>query len=318
MITDQEFSDAAQRIVDGGLVAFPTETVYGLGANALDVDAVSKVFELKGRPTFDPLIVHVASPKDLDDLISDFPRPIEHLVNEFWPGPLSVVLPKRRGIPDLVTSGLPSVAVRCPSHPDAARLIRNAGVPIAAPSANRFGCISPTTADHVREQFREAAPMILDGGPCQVGVESTVVGFQDDDVILYRPGGVTIEAIEEVVGSVRHAGTDDSSPSSPGQLTKHYAPSVTLEIASGRIQAGIGERLGLLGFSPSEEAQSGEEYCHIEFLTESGSLREAAANLFAAMRRLDAAGVDRIIARPVPEVGLGVAIMDRLRRASAS
>jgi len=317
LITDEQFAAAAEAIRAGNLVAFPTETVYGLGANALDSLAVAKVFELKDRPSFDPLIVHIADEQDLVSLVLEIPPQIKRLIDRFWPGPLSVVLPRRAHVPDLVTSGLPSVAVRCPSHPQARELIRRAGVPVAAPSANRFGRISPTTAKHVWEQFGDSLPMVLDAGPCEVGVESTVIGFDGDAVVLYRPGGVPLEELEAEVGKIKIAGTDDNSPASPGQLTKHYAPKTPLVITDQEVVPAPNERVGLLSLSESVEPDASEGFACVEFLSDSGSLRQAAANLFAAMRRLDEQNLDRIIARPVPEIDLGLAIMDRLRRAAA-
>lgn len=300
----------------GGLVAFPTETVYGLGANALDSKAVAKVFELKGRPSFDPLIVHVSEPEQIASLVETVPDPIQRLIDRFWPGPLSVVLPRKPHIPDLVTSGLPSVAIRCPGHPDARELIRRAGVPIAAPSANRFGCISPTTAQHVFEQFGDRLPMLLDSGPCEVGVESTVIGFDGEAVVLYRPGGISLEDLQKEVGRLKRAGTEDQTPASPGQLSQHYAPATPLVISAENPAKPPGVRLGLISLSPNTENEATDTYQAVEFLSQQGCLQEAASNLFAAMRRLDAANLDQIIARPIPQVGLGLAIMDRLSRAS--
>ena len=317
MITEEQFREAASLLREGKLVAFPTETVYGLAANALNSDAVARIFEVKGRPSFDPLIVHIANAADLRKWVEEVPESIQKIVDEFWPGPISVVLPKTATIPDIVTSGSPTVAIRCPDHIAARRLIDLAGVPIAAPSANRFGCISPTTAQHVREQLGDAVPSVLDDGPCKVGVESTVVGYDGNRVIIYRPGGITREAIEGLVGKTFLAGTDDQSPSSPGQLTKHYAPRTPLVISADPISPSHDERIGLLTLSEESEIDSFSPYSKVEFLSPEGSLTEAAANLFAAMRRLDAAELDRIIARPVPETNLGLAIMDRLRRASA-
>ena len=203
MVTEQEIIAAANAIRQGALVAFPTETVYGLGANALDAEAVAKIFELKGRPRFDPLIVHVANREHLDALVEHVPVAAKNLIEQFWPGPLSVVLPKNPCVPDVVTAGLPTVAVRCPAHGVAKTLIESAGVPIAAPSANLFCAVSPTTAHHVADQFADRVPHILDGGPCSVGVESTVVSFLDGQPTLLRPGGVTVDEIEEVMGRIR-------------------------------------------------------------------------------------------------------------------
>ncbi len=312
MATEQEILSAADVIRDGGLVAFPTETVYGLGANALNADAVAQIFELKGRPRFDPLIVHVARPDDLPTLVERVPQPAWDLIARFWPGPLSVVLQKRDIVPDIVTAGLPGVAVRCSADPIARRLIEAAGVPIAAPSANVFCAVSPTTAQHVVEQFGERLSMVLDGGPCEVGIESTVVSLLDDRPVLLRPGGITVEEIEEVLGSLKIAAADGSQPASPGQLPRHYAPSTPLVLTTDLPPPG--RRIGLLTFGPPLNTT---DFAAVEVLSERACPREAAANLFAAMRRLDALKLDYIIARPVPEAGLGHAIMDRLQRAAA-
>ena len=304
---------AAAAIRNGDLVAFPTETVYGLGANALAADAVTKIFELKGRPHFDPLIVHIAEPAQINQFVKRVPALAERLIEEFWPGPLSVVLPKQNCIPDIVTSGLDNVAIRCPAHPIAQQLIESAGVPIAAPSANKFCAISPTTAQHVVDQFGDRLPIVLNGGPCAVGVESCVVSFINDTPVMLRPGGVPPEEIENVIGRLASAPTDPSSPSSPGQLPKHYAPSTQLELTNAPPLAG--KRVGLISLG---QPSAPDGFVSVEVLSEKGCLREAAANLFAAMRRLDSKQLDYIIARPVPEQGLGHAIMDRLRRASHS
>lgn len=311
-----EIVRASDQIRNGGLVGFPTETVYGLGANAFDAVAVAALFALKSRPRFDPLIVHIADSQELTDLVTEVPQTAVKLIERFWPGPLSLVLHKQSQIPDIVTAGLPSVAIRCPDHPVARELIRTAGVPIAAPSANRFGKVSPTTADHVREQFGDQLSMVLDGGPCQVGVESTVISLvptPDAQATLLRPGGVSREEIEAVIGPVAIGSNSTSRPTSPGQLTSHYAPFTPLVISSDDPPAGD-RRIGLLCL---QEPIDGSMYAAVEVLSQQGCLREAAVNLFAAMRRLDAIGLDCIFARPVLEHGLGLAIMDRLRRASA-
>jgi L-threonylcarbamoyladenylate synthase len=314
LVTDSEIQLAAKMIRDGGLVAFPTETVYGLGANALDANAVASIFEMKGRPRFDPLIVHVAGTADLMGLVENIPEMAQELIAKFWPGPLSVVLPKRALVPDIVTAGLASVAVRCPGHDVALRLISEAGVPIAAPSANRFGGVSPTSAAHVAEQFQHQLAHILDAGPCSIGVESTVVSFMEPQPLLLRPGGVTLEEIEAIIGPISIGKTDDVSPSSPGQLTRHYSPSTRLILTDDEDIAVHGERIGLLTLqAPTSRGQ----FEAVEVLSEKGCLREAATNLFAALRRLDLLPLDCIIARPVPAVGLGRAIMDRLQRAAA-
>lgn len=314
MVTEQDVLNAAKAIRQGDLVAFPTETVYGLGANALDAQAVVKIFELKGRPRFDPLIVHVASRDELLPLVEHIPDAARTLIERFWPGPLSVVLPKKPRVPDIVTSGLASVAVRCPAHPIAKKLIETSGTPIAAPSANVFCSVSPTTAQHVAEQFGDRLPNILDGGSCDVGVESTVVSFLDARPVLLRPGGVTAEQIEELVGPLRAEPNEAKRPVAPGRLPRHYAPSTPLVLATDPHPQQPAGRAGLLSFGkPANE----NGFVAVEILSERECLREAAANLFAAVRRLDARQLDLIIARPVPETGLGRAIMDRLRRAAA-
>lgn len=308
---------AAEAIRQGRLVAFPTETVYGLGANALDAVAVARIFELKRRPRFDPLIVHIAGAAELDDLVEQIPAQAAQIVAAFWPGPLSVVLRKRPRVPDIVTAGLSSVAVRCPAHAVARALIQSAAVPIAAPSANRFGMVSPTTAAHVVEQFSAEPPIVLDGGRCPVGVESTVISFvdrPDGRPTLLRHGGVPQEAIEAVVGEVETVRVPSTQPTSPGQLTKHYSTATPLTLATDDRTVCNEPRVGLLSFrSPTSAAG----YEAVEVLSAKGCLREAAANLFSAMRRLDSLGLDRIVAHPIPETGLGRAIMDRLRRAAA-
>jgi L-threonylcarbamoyladenylate synthase len=271
------------------------------------------VFEIKGRPRFDPLIVHVASERQAQSLVKGFPAAARRLAEQFWPGPLSLVLPKVETVPDIVTAGLPTVAVRMPDHALALELLWEAGVPLAAPSANLFGRTSPTTAAHVTEQLGGRVDMVLDGGPCRIGLESTIVSFAEGTPVLLRPGGIPIEDIEEVVGPL--AGTNDADPVplSPGTLPQHYAPHTPLMLSPETAVPPAGKRVGLLGLRmPSNR----EGFAAVEVLSESGNLREAAASLFAALRRLDRFSLDLIMAQPVPERGLGRAIMDRLRKAS--
>lgn len=324
MVDDADIARAAAILRDGGLVAFPTETVYGLGANALSERAVARVFEVKARPRFDPLIVHISSLEWLPRLTSEFPPLASLLANRFWPGPLTLVLPKTSTVPDLVTAGCPTVAIRVPDHPVALRLLRAVDLPIAAPSANPFGQISPTCAEHVREQLGSQIDLILDGGPCRVGVESTVLQITPQGPLLLRPGGTTLEEIEEMVGQVQLPGTSSTNVPvaglvSPGTLARHYAPRTALvlrkcETASvSEGEPGSSGRVGLLSLCGDEQ---NSEFAHVEVLSRTGDLREAAANLFAALRRLDAAGLDLIVAETFPEVGLGRALNDRLRRAA--
>ena len=312
---------AAELLREGQLVAIATETVYGLGANALDERAVARVFEVKNRPHFDPLIVHIADRQWLDRLVTSVPDAARQLADAFWPGPLTLVLPKSDIVPDLVTSGLPCVAIRMPSHPQALELLRKVDLPIAAPSANPFGQISPTTAEHVAETLGDGVDLILDGGPCSIGVESTVVGFDDGKPCILRHGGLTQEEIERVVGPVTSRQNPASGPAeSPGMLPQHYAPRTPLAMvepsdlsADSTLRKSLaGRRVGLLLLEPSPAAES---FDAVEVLTTDGNLRDAAAAFFAALRRLDVTDVDQILALPFPDEGLGRALNDRLRRA---
>ena len=307
----------------GGLVAFGTETVYGLGANALDVDAVARVFAAKGRPRFDPLIVHLADAADLPAVAADAPPVARRLIDAFWPGPLTVVLPKTAAVPDLVTAGLPNVAVRVPGTEAARALIRAAGAPVAAPSANPFGGISPTTAAHVADGLGDAVDAILDCGPCAVGVESTVVAFEPDAggdprPVVLRAGGVTAERLAGIAGApveVRAGSADPgSAQASPGSLARHYAPRTPLTRYARTGDVPDPGACGLLSFGPAPGAA---RFAAAEVLSEAGDDREAAANLYVALRRLDALGLERLAATPAPGTGLGAAINDRLRRAAA-
>src|SRR5581483_6350011 len=308
-----EIQKAAQLIQEGGLVAFPTETVYGLGADALNPYAVAEIFEVKNRPTFDPLIVHVADMRQAEILVAKFPDKALRLIEKFWPGPLTLVLPKSSLVPDIVTSSLPTVAIRVPDHPMALELIRESGRPIAAPSANLFGQVSPTTAEHVRKTFGNKIGMILDGGPCAIGVQSTVVSFIGKEPLLLRPGGAPLEEIEALIGLVSVQVKSLDKPSAPGQLESHYAPKTPLFFGVPLGSFPIGKKAGLLAL---EKPLNPAPYAVIEVLSDHGDLREAAANLFAAMRRLDEKNLDFIWALPVPDQGLGRAINDRLAKAS--
>jgi L-threonylcarbamoyladenylate synthase len=310
-----EVADAALRA--GALVAFPTETVYGLGADALNKRAVAQVFAVKNRPHFDPLIVHLPDQESALQYATDVDPRALTLMARFWPGPLTLVLRKKPIIPDLVTAGLDSVALRVPAHPVALALLRAVQRPIAAPSANPFGYVSPTTAMHVQELLGDKIDFILDGGACQVGVESTVCVLTESEAVILRPGGVTVEEIEAVIGPVEVASFVQSDNRSPGTLLRHYSPQVVLQLlAPGASfpQPQTGERVGALCFT---EQQGLDGYAVVEVLSKDGNFVEAAANLFAALRRMDSLGLDRVFVESVPEHGLGRAIMDRLRRAAA-
>ena len=310
--TAETIAEAARLLCDGGLVAFPTETVYGLGGDATNERAVAAIFEAKGRPQFNPLISHVLDASSAKAFVK-WNDNAEKLATRFWPGPLTLVLPRVESSPIslLATAGLDTVAIRAPSHPVAQALIRATGRPVAAPSANRSGAVSPTRAEHVAESLGERMAMILDGGPCLVGVESTVLDLSGNRPTLLRPGGATREAIEAVVGPI--ALTDaipsgESARKSPGQLASHYAPSrpVRLEATS------VGPDEGLLAFGPNPPPGAVLTYN----LSPSGDLGEAAAHLFAMLRSLDRPGIGRIAVMPIPQTGLGLAINDRLRRAA--
>jgi L-threonylcarbamoyladenylate synthase len=295
------------------VVAFPTETVYGLGADARNDAAVARIFEIKGRPRFDPLIVHVADPAMAADVAAGLPAAAEELIRRFWPGPLTLVLPKRPEVSDLVTAGLPTVGVRMPRHPLALELIRRAGVPVAAPSANPFGRTSPTKAKHVASHLGGKVDAILDGGPCAVGVESTILSCTDDVPWCCGWAGLALEEIEAAIGPVRLAPATDDLPLAPGRLLRHYAPHTPLAVGEDTNAVKGNARTGLLSFrGHPREAEFGA----VEVLSRTGDLREAAAHLFAAMRRLDALGLDVIHAERAPDHGLGRAINDRLRRAA--
>jgi len=309
-----EIEKAARIIQEGGLVAFPTETVYGLGADALNPMAVARVFEVKQRPHFDPLIVHVADLRQAEIMVQKFPSLAVKLAEAFWPGPLTLVLEKSSLIPDLVTSSLPTVALRVPDHPFALSLIRESGRPLAAPSANPFGGVSPTTAEHVRLSLGEKVDLILDGGPCRVGVESTVLSLTGKIPVLLRPGGVSLEEIQALIGEVSLS-LGGGMPQAPGQLPSHYAPSTPLRFMDQLPASPLPGRWGLLSFLPVPGTDS---FATVEVLSTDGNLREAAANLFSSLRKLDGMKLDGILALSFPEVGLGRAINDRLKRAGGS
>lgn len=306
---------AADSLVRGGLVAFPTETVYGLGADATNGEAVARLYAAKGRPSFNPLIAHVA---DLAAarVLADFTPAAERLAAAFWPGPLTLVLKRRPGCPvsDLATSGLETIALRVPDHPVAVGILRAFGKPVVAPSANRSGHVSPTTAAHVAGDLDGRIDLIVDGGPTSVGVESTIVACLDRPVLL-RPGGLSREAVEAVLGHPvdieDHGSRDDEAPLAPGMLTSHYAPHARLRLNANDVASGE----ALLAFGPLCEGAGNASM--IRNLSSRGDLMEAAANLFADLRLLDASGAGSIAVMPVPENGLGEAINDRLRRAAA-
>lgn len=305
---------ARQLLLQGKLVAIPTETVYGLAGNALEPDVVARIFEVKGRPRFDPLIVHVASWEKALTYIQDVPHPAEILARNFWPGPITLLLPRKPVIPDLVTAGLDRVGLRCPDHPSTRELLEQLPFPLAAPSANPFGYVSPTTAEHVQLRLGRRIPYILNGGPCRVGIESTIVGWEGEQTVVYRLGGVSVEQLESVIGPVKVKMHSSSQPQAPGQLQSHYAPAKAFYL--GNIESLLNQlhlrNPGILCFK-----EAPYPYPNRLVLSPSGDLHEAARNLFGMLRELDRRDVDGVVAEEVPNHGLGRAINDRLRRAAA-
>jgi len=308
--TDKAIARAARLIAKGELIAFPTETVYGLGGDATSDTAVARIFAVKGRPRFNPLIVHVPGIAEAERLAL-FDERARRLAEQFWPGPLSLVLPRRAdsGLSLLASAGLDTVALRVPAHPTAQALLRACGRPLAAPSANRSGRVSPTAAAHVAGELGDAVALILDAGSCPVGVESTVLDLTGAVPVLLRPGGVTREALSDVLGPIEIAAEANSPPRSPGRLPSHYAPGLPVRLDAGDPRPGE----ALLAFGP--DAPAG--FAEVAFLSRSGDLAEAAANLFAMLRRLDRPEFTGIAVMPIPDEGLGRAINDRLRRAAA-
>lgn len=298
---------------DGQLVAIPTETVYGLAGNAYNLDAVANIFATKNRPAFDPLIVHTYSLDQVKNLVTEIPEKAAILAEHYWPGPLTLLLKRKRIIPDLVTSGLDTVAVRIPKKEITLELLRSLDFPLVAPSANPFGYISPTSAQHVDDQLGGKIPYILDGGESNVGIESTIVGFEDDTVTVHRLGGVSIDDIETLIGAVKVKTHSSSNPLAPGMLENHYSP--LTPILLGDIESNIKEhrskKVGVLSFSKDYDIKTAKT------LAPDGKMTTAAKNLFAYLRWLDQQPLDLILAELVPEEGLGLAINDRLKRAAA-
>jgi L-threonylcarbamoyladenylate synthase len=314
----QNIEIAATLLTKGEAVGIPTETVYGLAANALRMDAVSKIFRIKRRPSFDPLIIHVASLDHAAEFVEEIPEPLQKLAQEFMPGPLTLLLRKKSIIPDIVTSGSEYVAVRIPQHPITQSLLRAVEFPLAAPSANPFGYISPTTAQHVADQLGNQLYYILDGGPCTVGIESTIVGLTDKgELHIYRKGGCPISSIEQKMAGFPIIIKDHSSsnPEAPGMLTSHYAPRKPIYLVGADILHNMPHKEGA-AYMPFRTFKFGVNPSHQVVLSPHGSFEEAARNLFAGMRYLDSCNIDCIYAEILPEYDLGMAINDRLRRAS--
>jgi L-threonylcarbamoyladenylate synthase len=310
-VIGKDILKAVQLLKEGKLVAIPTETVYGLASNALDTTAVAGIFRAKNRPTFDPLIIHTYSLEKAKEYLTKFPPELEKLATAYWPGPLTLLLPKKNVIPDLVTSGLNNVAIRIPNHPLTLQLLKELSFPLAAPSANPFGYISPTKPEHVNKQLGNEVDYILDGGACEVGIESTIVGMEDGKICVYRLGGLSIEQIEKIVGKIELKINNSDNPTAPGQLKSHYAPIKKLVIGNVDELLKRYKNPGVLSFGE-------KNYDVYTFnLSEKADLTEAAANLFEGLRSLDESKVEIILTDYLPEIGLGIAINDRLTRAAA-
>jgi L-threonylcarbamoyladenylate synthase len=312
----EAISHAVGLLRQGQVVGMPTETVYGLAGDGLNPAALARIFDVKQRPLFDPLILHFADAAGAFALAEQIPIAARELAQRFWPGPLTLVLRKLAMVPDLATSGLPNVALRVPAHPVAQALLRAFGGPLAAPSANRFGRISPTDAQAVQAELGDAVPLILDGGPCAVGLESTVLFISEHPPVLLRAGGIPLEEIEAMVGPVRYATPVDDRPQAPGQLRHHYAPRKPLRLVADAGDIPPQADIGWLAFGTENRAVPFLGV--MENLSPSGDLREAAANFFRALRALDDdPRVGTLYAVPLPKLGLGLAINERLERAAA-
>lgn len=308
---------AAELLRAGELIGLPTETVYGLAGNAFDPVVVRKIFELKKRPSFNPVIAHIGRFEDLNTVASEVPAVLQELANRFWPGPLTLLLPRSKKISDIVTAGKPLVAVRMPAHPMAREVLLKLDFPLAAPSANPFGSISPTRAEHVARYFENSLSLVLDGGPCQSGLESTIAGLDNGELVLYRHGSVTLEMLREAAGTVRVHTREETAPQAPGMLLKHYAPATRL-VLTDRVmevldQCGV-KKAGIIAFRQRYEHPA---IVAQRVLSAAGSLEEAAAQLYGAMHDLDAMGLDCLVAERFPEGELGAGINDRLERAAA-
>jgi L-threonylcarbamoyladenylate synthase len=310
-----DLTQAVALLQQGKLVAIPTETVYGLAGNALNTEAVARIFAVKNRPTFDPLIVHTDSLDKVLGFVQDLPEPAQKLAEAFWPGPLTMLLPRKEIIPDLVTAGLDTVAVRIPRHPLTRSLLAMLDFPLAAPSANPFGYISPTTAEHVQSQLGKKIPYILNGGPCEVGIESTIIGFEGRKPTVYRLGGIPVEDVERIIGRVEVMLHSTSNPKAPGTLKSHYAPRKPLFTQNLKQlrEEYLPEDIGLMAFQREVPAIPASNQV---ILSPRADFAEAAQRLFSGLRHLDALPVKVIFAELLPEKGLGRAINDRIRRAA--
>ena len=314
-IISKDIQKAVQLLTEDQLVAIPTETVYGLAGNIFSEKAIKSIFSTKQRPFFNPLIVHIPSVKSLNDLVTHVPEKAKLLAAAFWPGSMTLVLKKSKTIPDIITAGKDTVAVRVPNHPITLELLKKLPFPIAAPSANPFGSISPTKPAHVENYFRNSIKMVLDGGSCANGIESTIIGFENEEPVIYRLGALPLEEIEAVVGAISIKNKKEEKPDAPGMLARHYAPKTStflVDDVAAEIEKNTGKKMGVLVFKSSLNNENITEI----ILSKNGSLQEAASRLYSAMHDLDSKNLDLIIAERFSEFGLGKSINDRLQRAT--
>ncbi|MFY8213993.1 MAG: L-threonylcarbamoyladenylate synthase [Flavobacterium sp.] len=315
-LISQDIDQAISILNQDELIAIPTETVYGLAGNIYSEKAIRAIYALKQRPLFNPLIVHVHSVDQLENLTTEFPEKAKKLATQFWPGPLTLILKKHPNVPDLITAGNDTVAVRIPNHALTLALLSKLDYPLAAPSANPFGSISPTNALHVADYFVGQLPMVLEGGQCQNGIESTIVGFENGEPVLYRLGAISQEDIEHVVGKLPLKNKKENAPEAPGMLSRHYAPSTpTFQFSNleEAIDQHPGIKIGVLSF---QQAYTHPAIAHLELLSPTGSLVESAAKLYAALHRLDKLQLDVLLVEKFPDTALGKSINDRLERAT--
>ncbi|MFT5715682.1 MAG: L-threonylcarbamoyladenylate synthase [Flavobacterium sp.] len=315
-IISSDISKAIEILNNEDVIAIPTETVYGLAGNIYSEKAIRKIFQVKQRPFFNPLIVHIESIDKIDEVVSEFPPKAQKLAEAFWPGSLTLILPKKSNIPDVITAGKDTVGVRVPNHPITLSLLKQLSFPLAAPSANPFNRISPTSSLHVEGYFKSSISMVLEGGECKNGIESTIIGFENNDALLYRLGSISIEEIEKVIGKIQVKNKSETTPTAPGMLAKHYAPRTKTYLVTDVekfIRGFENKRIGILRFKDQMNASSIE---HLEVLSKSGDLKEAASKLYNTLHKLDSLNLDMIVAERFPDFGLGKSINDRLERAT--
>lgn len=317
-IVSKDIKKAVELLNNNDVVAIPTETVYGLAANIYSDTGIRKIFQVKKRPLYNPLIAHVDTIEKVEEIVRDFPVKARKLAEAFWPGSLTLVLKKKKSVPDLITAGKDTVAVRIPNHEDTLTLLQELDFPLAAPSANPFGLISPTNAAHVEAYFENDISMVLDGGECKNGIESTIIGFENDRAVLYRFGAISVEEIVEVIGEVTIRNKDEKTPVAPGMLGRHYAPRTKTYLVKDValfLKAHKNKKVGIIKFSEGMVVSANQ---HLEILSDVGDLKEAASVLYNTLHRIDKLGLDMIVAEVFPDSGLGKSINDRLDRATKS